>query len=247
MRSTPWPNDTLRTVNDARSAAAVHPDDHAFEHLDAFLVAFTHLHVHLHGVSRLQCGPLDQLPLFDDINCVHDRAPFPLPRSCSARKSRSIALLLGIERGPAPEDPAAAASVRRSAFAPPAARCRRGAPKEARPALSVPRTPPAACSADDPAARWRTNPRAPTARRRPLPAPDRAHGVENHHRRQLASRQHVIANRELFGRERLADALVDPFIPAAQHHGVRRARRLPFVRAVRAVRIRASVSLPRRA
>jgi hypothetical protein len=34
-------------------AAPVHADHHAFEHLDALLVAFAHLDVYLHGVPRL--------------------------------------------------------------------------------------------------------------------------------------------------------------------------------------------------
>ena len=48
MRSTPWPNDTLRTVKDARVPAAVHPDDDAFENLDALFIAFANLDVHAH-------------------------------------------------------------------------------------------------------------------------------------------------------------------------------------------------------
>jgi len=37
MRSTPCPNDTLRTVKGSARPAAVHADDHTLEHLDAFL------------------------------------------------------------------------------------------------------------------------------------------------------------------------------------------------------------------
>ena len=42
------------------------------------------------------------------------------------------------------------------------------------------------------------------------------HRVHDHQRRQLAARQHVIADRNRLGRQMLPDALVDPFVPPAQ-------------------------------
>src|SRR6188768_2618865 len=42
-------------------AAPVHADDHAFEHLDALLVALAHLHVDANRVARLHRRALDQL------------------------------------------------------------------------------------------------------------------------------------------------------------------------------------------
>src|SRR5947207_552321 len=42
-------------------AAAVQPDDDAFEYLNAFLVAFANFDVHAHGVARFHRRPLGQL------------------------------------------------------------------------------------------------------------------------------------------------------------------------------------------
>src|SRR5687768_14414549 len=52
-------------------AAAVHADHHAFEHLDAFLVAFAHLHVNADGVPRLHRRALGQLPALDGFYGSH--------------------------------------------------------------------------------------------------------------------------------------------------------------------------------
>src|SRR3954471_4840753 len=58
-------------------AAAVHPDDHALEHLDALLVPFAHLHVHAHGIARLDRRALGELSALDGLNGCHDVTPFP--------------------------------------------------------------------------------------------------------------------------------------------------------------------------
>src|SRR5689334_19108283 len=47
--------------------SAVHPDHHALEHLNAFLVAFTHLHVNANGVARLDRRALDHVPALDGL------------------------------------------------------------------------------------------------------------------------------------------------------------------------------------
>ena len=52
-------------------AAAMQADDDAFEHLNALLVAFAHLHVHLDRVARLHRRPFGQLRLLDQLNRAH--------------------------------------------------------------------------------------------------------------------------------------------------------------------------------
>src|SRR6185295_7834189 len=56
--------------------AAVQADDDAFEHLDAFLVAFADLHVHADRIAGLHRRPLGQLRLLHQIKCAHN------PNSC---------------------------------------------------------------------------------------------------------------------------------------------------------------------
>ncbi len=90
MRSTPWPNDTLRTVNDRARAAAAQADDDALEDLDAFLVAFLDPDVHLDRVAGLHRAAASiSLRLLDHFHRVH-AAPFallPVPPT-SARRAR---------------------------------------------------------------------------------------------------------------------------------------------------------------
>src|SRR6185503_7764756 len=56
-------------------AAAVHPDHHALEHLDALLVPFAHLHVHFHGVPGLDRRALGELAALDGLNGIHRYSP----------------------------------------------------------------------------------------------------------------------------------------------------------------------------
>ena len=76
MRSTPCPNDTFRTVNVRAGAAPVHADDHALEHLDAFLVALAHLHVYADGITRLHRRALHHLAALDGLYRSHHRLSF---------------------------------------------------------------------------------------------------------------------------------------------------------------------------
>src|SRR5262249_32047995 len=85
-------------------AAAMQPDDDAFEHLNAFLVALANLDVHAHGIARFHRRPLGQLRLFHQLNRAHVEAP-----------SESLVLLRPNSRRSI--DPAA---VRGSVSAPPA-------------------------------------------------------------------------------------------------------------------------------
>src|SRR5581483_239068 len=71
-------------------AAAVDADDDAFEHLDAFLVALTHLDVHFDGISGTHGRPIGQLRLLDEFDRSHLHPP--APRSTGWRvSSRNIA------------------------------------------------------------------------------------------------------------------------------------------------------------
>src|SRR4029450_10076011 len=56
-------------------AAAMQPDDDAFEHLNAFLVALADLDVHADGIARFHRRPLGQLRLFYQLNRAHVEAP----------------------------------------------------------------------------------------------------------------------------------------------------------------------------
>ena len=51
MRSTPWPDDTFRTVNNHAEARAVLTPDHALEHLHAFLAFLARLDVSARGLT----------------------------------------------------------------------------------------------------------------------------------------------------------------------------------------------------
>ena len=68
--------------------AAVHPDHHPLEHLDAFLVAFTHLHVHANGIARLDRRTLHDVRALDGFNRGHFAAPSFLRSSSNSFTSR---------------------------------------------------------------------------------------------------------------------------------------------------------------
>ncbi len=53
-----------------------------------------------------------------------------------------------------------------------------------------------------------------------------AHGIHHHHRRQLAARQHIVADGELVGRQMRAHPLVNAFIVAAEQRDARLRRQL---------------------
>src|SRR6266566_8730193 len=63
----PLPERDLSDRERRARAAPVHADHHAFEHLDALLVAFAHLHVDFHGVTRLDRRAFRQLPGLDGL------------------------------------------------------------------------------------------------------------------------------------------------------------------------------------
>ena len=72
VRSTPTPNDCLRTVNVSRDAGALALDHDPLEDLDAPAAALDHLEVHADGVARLEARDvLAQLRLLDALD---DRA-----------------------------------------------------------------------------------------------------------------------------------------------------------------------------
>src|SRR5688572_22595033 len=60
-------------------AASMHPDDDAFEDLNALLVAFAHFHVHFNGISGLHLRPFGHVCLFYDFNRAHGRLPSSCP------------------------------------------------------------------------------------------------------------------------------------------------------------------------
>src|SRR4051794_30731136 len=70
-------------------AAAVHADDHTLEHLDALLVAFAHLDVHLDRVAGLHRRPLGQLRLFDQLNRAHHSLLLSLAATALLRRPNS--------------------------------------------------------------------------------------------------------------------------------------------------------------
>src|SRR5437773_1691534 len=143
--------------------AAMDADDDALEDLNAFLVAFAHLHVHLDGVAGLHRRPLGQLGLFDDFNRAHVLCP-PV----------SLSLLRPVR--PCPTAPAASQACGSTPRACASAGSPRGCRTSARPAPSTflrprprARFPRGACTAGNPAVRARTNLPPPIARRRPRP------------------------------------------------------------------------------
>src|SRR5687767_15053584 len=70
-------------------AAAMHPDHHALEHLDALFVAFANFHVDADCVPRLDRGPGRELSLLDGFNGSHYSAPFAPCSNNSCSKARS--------------------------------------------------------------------------------------------------------------------------------------------------------------
>ncbi len=78
MRSTPTPNDCLRTVKVSRSAGALPLDDDALEDLDAGARSLDDAEVDADGVARLELGQtLAQLTPLDGLDGVHRRRRAP--------------------------------------------------------------------------------------------------------------------------------------------------------------------------
>src|SRR5687767_12578569 len=144
-------------------AAAVHPDDDAFEHLDALFVALAHLHVHFHGVSGLHLRPFGHLCFLYDVNRAHGRLPSSLPST----RAGFPALPRQARRRPADRAAAPASAPAPAAYA--TYESRRDGPKPARREPSSLETPRGACSAGNRAARVRTNRPPQNLRRQPRP------------------------------------------------------------------------------
>ena len=195
-------------------AAAVHADHHALEHLDALLVAFAHLDVDAHGVARLDRRALVSCARSTVSTAVITTAPF-----CSLLQQilQQPAVVLVELRARCQQIRPALQRPRAAPRAAAIARSRRGAPTAAPAAPPCPRNSAGRvyCGKSSSPARERV------ARHRRLVADDAGHQprhrVDHHQRRQLAARQHVVADRHLLGRQRLPHALVHAFVPAAQH------------------------------
>src|SRR5438093_1014958 len=166
--------------------AAVLPDHHALEHLDALLVPLAHLHVHAHGVARLDRRAFGQLAALDGLYGSHDNAPFsrfslilthdPADATASARRqpdARRAAppelLRLpapGRRAAPRPADRDAARACGSTPRAGAIARSPRDGPTAAPAAPHARGTPRAARTARSPAILARTCRARPTHRRR---------------------------------------------------------------------------------
>src|SRR5687767_12319887 len=144
-------------------AAAMHPDDDAFEHLDALFVAFAHLYVHFHGVSGLHLWPFGHLCFLYDVNRAHGRLPSSLPST----RAGFPALPRQARRRPA--DRAAAPASARAPAACATCESPRDGPTPARQELSSLETPRGACNAGNRAAPARTNRPPRNLRRRQRP------------------------------------------------------------------------------
>ena len=68
VRSTPTPNDCLRTVKVSRSAAALALDDDALEDLGAAPGALDYLEVHAHAIAGLEDRDAAQLSALDAVD-----------------------------------------------------------------------------------------------------------------------------------------------------------------------------------
>ena len=68
MRSTPTPNDCLRTVNVSRSAAALAPHHDPLEYLSTATRALDDLKVHSHTVARLEGRDAAQLSALEAVD-----------------------------------------------------------------------------------------------------------------------------------------------------------------------------------
>ena len=74
MRSTPTPNDCLRTVNVSRAPEPWRLMHDTLEHLDALTRALDHLEVDADGVTGLEDRDLAQLRLLDALDdCAHGK------------------------------------------------------------------------------------------------------------------------------------------------------------------------------
>src|SRR5206468_9983293 len=128
--------------------AAVHPDHHAFEHLNAFLVALTDFDMHANGVARFDRRALHHVAALDGLYGTHltlylfDAIPSAAPRP--RRPAR---------RAPTCPDAAPASSPAPRAGA--IGRSRRGVPRAAPAAPASPGTPRGACIAGNRATRGR--------------------------------------------------------------------------------------------
>src|SRR6476469_7807204 len=70
-------------------AAPVHPDYHALEHLDAFLVPLADLHVNANGVARLDRRALHHIPALDGLYGSHLSISLCKAYTCSSSASSS--------------------------------------------------------------------------------------------------------------------------------------------------------------
>src|SRR5688500_5986097 len=69
-------------------AAASQIDDHAFEDLDALLVAFLDPDVHAHRIARLHPRPFGELSLYQHLDGAHHSLPFSFT-TCARESSIS--------------------------------------------------------------------------------------------------------------------------------------------------------------
>ena len=149
-------------------AAAVHADHHALEHLDAFLVAFTHLHVDADGVAGLDRRALRQLARSTVSTAFMTLLPsLVAPTTLPAAGARSSAL--NVRRVVEQVRPPFERALQR--LAPPPSLDLRVVPRQQhRRNPQAAGTPRAACTAENPATRARTCRAPPTLRRRRRPA-----------------------------------------------------------------------------
>ena len=199
-------------------AAAVHADHHALEHLDALLVAFAHLDVHANGVARLDRRAGRELRRLDGFNGSHHDCS--LLHLASNRFLQQPRVRPDRACGDRPADRAGAPASARSASR------RRHRSISAWWPTAAPAAPP--CPRNSAGrvycAKVQQPARERVARHRRLVADHARHEprdrVDDHQRRQLAARQHVVADRQLLGRQAAPHPLVHPFVAAAQHHDV---------------------------
>ena len=198
MRSTPWPNDTLRTVNVARAPPRCMP------------------------ITMPSNTWMRSLSPSRTFTCTFTVSPGLIAGRCVScpRSTFSTAFMTCLSFSDYPTGPGGAARALERLLPPPFLDLRvvPGQQHRRDPQPAELRGPRVLREVQQPVARERV-----AADRRLVPDHSRdqpRHRVHDHQRRQLAARQHVIPDRDRLGRQVLPDALVDPFVPPAQDHQV---------------------------
>src|SRR5262245_17639486 len=170
QREGPLHPDAVGDPADGEGGLAAFPtlaDHHALEELGPLLLALDDLHVHAHGVARLEAvAVLLDLPCLHQPNGVHDLVPSPFTPASRRAGRRPAGAGLRRRASPAPADRAASAMFGRAPASAATARYARGRPRAARSAPGRPETPRGACTAAAPTTRPRTTRARPRPRRR---------------------------------------------------------------------------------